>query len=355
MSIRTRLRLLREGFALDLDLELPAGGVSGVYGPSGSGKTTLLRCLAGLEPQALGHVQIGETLWQDSDKGIFVAAHRRGVGYVFQDAALFPHLSVMGNLEFARRRAPAEPLSLDQVVELTGIVRLLGRDPRSLSGGERQRVALARALLAAPQMLLLDEPMASLDRGSRLQLLPYLERMHDALRIPILYVSHAIREIARLADHVIVLQSGQVRSSGPVQEVLARLDVSGERPTAGIAVIPAVVSGHEQEHGLTRLSFDGGELLLPEEGMEIGRRVRLLAHPRDVSLSLTRAQDSSILNILPVTVTRVLPLDRSQLLVEISAGATPLLAQITRRSGDLLDIGREQRLFAQIKAVSLLS
>jgi molybdate transport system ATP-binding protein len=355
MSVHARLTLEREGFDLDLDLRLPGQGVSGVYGPSGSGKTTLLRSLAGLEPRARGRVQVGEAIWQDTDAGVFVPTHRRGVGYVFQDAGLFPQLSVRGNLEFARRRAPSERLDRDQVVALTGVAHLLSRSPQGLSGGERQRVALARALLAAPEMLLLDEPMASLDRTSRLELLPYLEALHDALGIPMVYVSHAAREIARLADHVLVLDAGRVRASGTVQEVFTRLEVAGERGAGGLAVILAVVAGHEPEHHLTRLRFDGGELVLPEQRLAVGQPVRLLIHPRDISLTMTRAHDTSILNILPVTVAASIAHGPSQLLVSLSAGATTLLAQITRRSGELLNVHEGQRLFAQIKGVSLLS
>jgi molybdate transport system ATP-binding protein len=353
--VHLRLTLDREGFDLDLDAHLPGQGVSGVYGPSGSGKTTLLRCVAGLEPRVRGRVRIGEVIWQDSDAGVFVPAHRRGVGYVFQEAALFAHLSVRGNLEYALRRAPARPLAFEQVVALTGIEHLLSRDPRGLSGGERQRVALARALLGAPRMLLLDEPMASLDRVSRLELLPYLEALHDLLRIPTLYVSHAAREMARLADHILLLETGRVRASGPVGEVFSRLDVSTERGTGGLAVIQTVVIGHEPGHRLTRLRFDGGELLLPEEGLKIGRELRVLIHPRDVSLTRTRATDTSILNILPVTVTGETRSGPAQMLVGLSCGPTPLLAEITRRSGDLLGIREGLQLFAQIKGVSLLT
>ena len=218
MSIAARFQLAWPGFSLDVDLRVPATGVTALYGPSGSGKTTLLRCVAGLERAASGFLAIGDEIWQDQTR--FVPTHQRALGYVFQDAALFPHLSVQENLEFGLRRIAAgeRRVSLDEAVDLLGIRPLLSRRPGRLSGGERQRVAIARALAVSPRLLLLDEPLAALDLARKREILPYLQRLHETLQIPVLYVTHSPDEVARLADHLVVLEQGRVLADLPVQQ-----------------------------------------------------------------------------------------------------------------------------------------
>ncbi|MBW8900864.1 MAG: molybdenum ABC transporter ATP-binding protein, partial [Massilia sp.] len=270
-GLRARLRLDRGAFRLDVDLDLPQRGISALFGHSGSGKTTILRAIAGLERAPGGHVALGGEVWQDDARGLFVPVHRRALGYVFQEASLFPHLSVRANLEFGRKRVPAHErrFTLEPVTELLGIERLLERRPDGLSGGERQRVAIARALLASPRLLLMDEPLAALDLRRKLEILPYLERMHAELAIPIVYVSHAPDEVARLADHLVLLDDGKAVASGPLTETLARVDLPPSFADDAGVVLDTRLAGHEED-ALSRLEFDGGALFVGRRREAIG-------------------------------------------------------------------------------------
>ncbi|MHB8760759.1 MAG: molybdenum ABC transporter ATP-binding protein, partial [Thiobacillus sp.] len=257
-AIRARFRLDWPGFVLDVDLNLPGQGVTALFGHSGSGKTTLLRCIAGLERAAEGELSVRGEVWQDATR--FLPTHRRPLGYVFQEASLFPHLSVRGNLEYGmkRSREPLARAALDDVVELLGIGRLLERRPEQLSGGERQRVAIARALAVKPRLLLMDEPLAALDFARKQEVLPYLERLHDELEIPVLYVSHAPDEVARLADHIIVMQDGCARAAGPLGDTLARLDLPIRLGEDVGVVLDAVVAARDAAWHLVEMAFAGG-------------------------------------------------------------------------------------------------
>ena len=356
-GIRARLRRDFGDFDLEVDLTLPGRGVTVLFGASGCGKTTLLRCLAGLEPAARGHLSVNGEVWQDDESGRFLLPHRRAIGYVFQDAALFPHLSARRNLDYGQRRVPAEArrIAFDQAVDLLGIRPLLERLPNKLSGGERQRVGMARALLTSPRLLLMDEPLAALDVGLKREILPYLERLHDELDIPVVYVTHSPEEMARLGDFLVLMERGRVRGQGPLPTMLgdlAMLSAFAEEPGA---VFEAVVAGHDSENGVTRLEFAGGQLFVPLRGEPVGRRVRCRIVPSDVSLTLTRAADSSILNILPATVAEMGPVSETgQVIVRLDAGGVPLLARITRLSCIRLDLTPARRVFAQIKAVAFL-
>ncbi|MGA7303844.1 MAG: molybdenum ABC transporter ATP-binding protein, partial [Rhodothermales bacterium] len=219
MTIDARFHIERDAFDMDVDLSVPAYGVTALFGPSGCGKTTLLRAIAGLERHSGGFLKVGDSIWQDQD--VFLPPHRRPIGYVFQEASLFPHLSVRGNLDYGKKRVPDSErlLPLDQAVALLGIEPLLERKPNSLSGGERQRVAIARALAVSPRLLLMDEPLASLDLQRKQEILPYIESLRRELEIPVIYVSHLPDEVARLADHMVLLEAGRVRASGSVQEL----------------------------------------------------------------------------------------------------------------------------------------
>ncbi len=361
-GIRARLRVDRGGFVLDVDLDLPARGVSALFGPSGCGKTTLLRALAGLERAPGAYVAIGDEVWQDEARRVFVPTHRRALGYVFQEASLFPHLSVRGNLEFgqkraarADRRAPGRGPDLARTAELLGIGHLLEQQPERLSGGERQRVAIARTLLAAPRLLLMDEPLAALDLRRKLEILPYLERLHEELALPIVYVSHSGDEVARLADHLVLLEAGRVRASGPLSETLARLELASAFGDEAGVVIEAEVAGHDGD-GLSRLRFSGGELFASRCAAEPGRRARCRIHARDVSLALERPRGTSITNILPARVTEVESAGGTgQVLVRMACGEDVLLARITERSRRELEIAPGRELWAQVKAVALLA
>ncbi|MDP2810726.1 MAG: molybdenum ABC transporter ATP-binding protein [Rhodocyclaceae bacterium] len=354
MTIRARLRVPYPAFALEVDLELPGQGVTALFGPSGSGKTTLLRCIAGLERAAGGFLEVESQPWQDGD--FFLPTHRRPLGYVFQEANLFPHLTARRNLEYGMKRVSKaeQRVDLDHAVELLGIGHLLDRLPDRLSGGERQRVAIARALLTSPRLLLMDEPLSALDQKRKDEILPYLERLHDELAIPVLYVSHAIDEVARIADHLVILDEGRALASGPALATLARLDLPTAQADDAGAVIQTTVAAHEED-SLTRLEFPGGSFLVSRRQEIVGHPLRLRIHARDVSLALSRHDDVSILNRLPVRVTGLAATHTpGHVLVGLDAGGTPLLARITERSRHLLAVTPGLTMWAQIKTVAVL-
>ncbi|MCK9259440.1 MAG: molybdenum ABC transporter ATP-binding protein [Azoarcus sp.] len=356
-GIQARFRLDYSGFALDVDLNLPGRGVTALFGHSGSGKTTCLRCVAGLERAPLGRLIVNGEHWQDADAGIFVPTHERAIGYVFQEASLFPHLSVRRNLEFGMKRVAAATrrVAWDQAVELLGIGHLLDRMPERLSGGERQRVGMARALLTSPRLLLMDEPLAALDVRLKNEILPYLERLHDELDMPVLYVSHSPDEVARLADHVVLLDQGKVVAQGGLVETLARLDLPTAFTDDAGVVVESVVAGHDERYHLTRLDFVGGSVLVARRPEAVGHRLRFRVHARDVSLAEARNENSSITNLLQAIVQEVAAADTpAHVLVRLDAGGTPLIARITRRSCDQLGIVANRRIWAQIKTVALL-
>ncbi len=331
--------------------ELPEQGITGLLGPSGCGKTTLLRAIAGLE-RAQGFCRVGGTVWQDEKT--FLPPHRRPLGYVFQEARLFPHLSVEGNLAYGLRRVPKarRRVAFREAVELLGLERLLGRSVHGLSGGEQSRVAIARALLTSPRLLLMDEPLAALDPASKQAILPYLERLHQELRMPILYVSHATDEVARLADHLLVLEGGRVKAQGPLTDLLTRLDLACAREEAE-AVVEAQVAGFDEAFQLSLLDFPGGRFFIPHP-LPLGKRVRLRVLARDVSLVLEPQQGTSILNVFPAVVTGLLEERPAQVLVRLEASGIPLLARVTKKSAHALGLAPGRRVYAQVKAVAVL-
>lgn len=352
-----KLRLDYPGFRLNVNLNLPGRGVTALFGHSGSGKTTVLRCVAGLERAPGGFLAINGQVWQDDANGIFLPTYRRPLGYMFQEASLFPHLSARKNLEYGQKRVPVQSrkVSLDQAIGLLGIEHLLDRRPESLSGGERQRVAIARALLTSPDLLLLDEPLAALDLKRKREILPYLERLHDELDIPILYVSHSPDEVARLADYLVVMTNGSVFTAGPLHETLARLDLPAAFADDAGVVLDTVVGAHDDNDSLTRLDFEGGSIYVARRPEELGRRLRCRVHARDVSLTLERAQHTSILNILAAEVVGTAATESpAHVLVRLQVNGTPLLARITRRSSNNLGIAPGLPVWAQVKAVALL-
>ncbi|MBA1189290.1 molybdenum ABC transporter ATP-binding protein [Pseudomonas entomophila] len=358
-TLQVNLRLAREDFTLAVDLSLPGCGVSALFGPSGSGKTTILRCLAGLEQADEAFIEVDGEVWQDSTRGHFLPPHRRSIGYVFQEASLFAHLDVRANLTFGWRRiAQAQRrVELEHACALLGIAHLLDRRPATLSGGEAQRVGIARALLTSPRLLLMDEPLAALDGPRKREILPYLERLHDELDIPVVYVSHAQDEVARLADHLVVLEQGRALASGPIAETLARLDLSlAQADDAGVTLDVQVLD-HDAHYHLLALRLPGQDacLRIAHGSRAPGSRLRVQVQARDVSLSLAEDQASSILNRLPVTVRACQATENpAHLLVALDAGGQPLLARITRYSADQLGVHVGQALWAQIKSVALL-
>lgn len=359
-EITARFHLPWPGFTLDVDLTLPGHGISALFGRSGSGKTTLLRCIAGLERDPGGRLAVGDELWQDT--GHWLPTHRRAIGYVFQEASLFPHLNVLGNLRYGlKRTTAAHRVSLQQAIDLFGIGTLLERKPDRLSGGERSRVAMARALAVAPRLLLMDEPLAALDHQRKQEILPYLERLHDELDIPVLYVSHAPDEVARLADHLVVLDNGRVVANGPLGETLARVDLPIRLGEDAGVVIDAVVAELDPPWHLASVAFPGGRLWLRDNGMAPGRKVRVRILARDVSLAREPQAQSSIQNTLAATITALsddthpaLTLVRLELGTSGAADRSPVLARITRRAAATLELRPGLRIWAQIKAVALI-
>ena len=354
-SIQARFRLAYPDFTLDVDLNLPGRGVTALFGHSGSGKTTLLRCIAGLQRAPDGFLGVKGEVWQDGKS--FVPTHRRPLGYVFQEASLFPHLSARGNLEYGRKRArePLDRAALDHVVDLLGIGPQLDRRPDQLSGGERQRVGIARALAVKPRLLLMDEPLAALDPARKGEILPYLERLHDELDIPVLYVSHAPDEVARLADHIVVMEAGRAVAAGPLTDTLARLDLPIKLGEDAGVVLDAVVATRDEEWHLAHMEFAGGRVWVRDAGLPLGHRARVRILARDVSLARAPVEGTSILNTLPaVVVDSVDDAHPALTLVKLRVGASPLLARLTRRSAHALELAPGQVVYAQIKAVALI-
>ncbi|MFH2052180.1 MAG: molybdenum ABC transporter ATP-binding protein [bacterium] len=359
MSLTARCRVQRRGrggFLLDADLTVPGTGVTTLWGPSGCGKTTLLRCIAGLEDQVDGRIQLAGNVWLDTDAGIDVPPHRRTLGCVFQDGLLFPHLDVRANLQFGRRRRnpPAGDEDVERAVRLLGLDGMLDRSPDTLSGGERQRVALGRALLARPDLLLLDEPLASVDAAAREDLYPFIAAIARREDIPILHVTHDRREAAALADHLVLMSAGRIAAAGPLGTMAADLDGPWAQGSDPVAVIDGQVRDRDHDFHLNRLEFAGGSLWLPGPAPAAGAKQRVLIAARDVSLSLDVPAGTSILNVLPVVVIGLRDRNESQIIVRLTAGDVPLLAIITRRSAAHLDLGAGRRLYAQVKSAALL-
>jgi molybdate transport system ATP-binding protein len=355
MSLSLELDMPRRDFRLQLQLDIPGSGITALFGRSGSGKTTLLRCIAGLERPAGARVRFNDEIWQDDTR--FVPAHRRRLSYVFQEASLFPHLNVRANLEYGLRRVPPlqRLLKLDDAVSLFGLGGILEHQPHQLSGGQRQRVALARALLASPQLLLMDEPLSNLDIASRDDVLPHLERLHDQLSIPIVYVSHEVREVMRVADHLALLDAGKLIAFGSLQDMLTRPDLPLAHQDQAGSVLEGVIAQHDSQFHLSYVDVPGGRLALSMRSAPIGKAVRVLIEARDVSLALSAPQQTSITNILPGRVLDVSDdRDPAQQLIRVDVGGKPLMARITARSVQQLKIAAGVRLYAQIKSVALM-
>lgn len=362
-AIQLRYTLARPSFKLNVELTLPSRGVTAIFGHSGSGKTTLLRCIAGLEQPDQGQLVINGEHWQDGPNTL--PTHQRPLAYVFQEASLFSHLNVQGNLDFARKRASTGVSNSDYqaIVEIMGIGHLLKQASHSLSGGERQRVAIARALLNKPKLLLMDEPLAALDYARKQELMPFLEQLHKQSALPIIYVSHAIDEVTRLADHVVVLAQGKVIDQGEPAPVLTRLKLPHAQPSsaeAQAAVPPGVVLdtqllAHDPQWHLSRVGFAGGSLWLPSQTEQVGDKLRIRVLARDVSIALSQPQQSSIANSLPATVLEVVPQANPALaLVRLGIGDIEVLAQLTRRSVAELALSPNKQVWAQLKSAAVV-
>lgn len=355
-SLSIQIALSRKDFALKVELELPANGISVLFGPSGSGKTSLLRCLAGLETPT-GTITLAGERWLDSARGLSKPTWKREIGYVFQEASLFEHLNVEQNLLYGFRRSShsVQRGELDSTLELLGIAHLLARPVQTLSGGERQRVAIARALAARPKLLLLDEPLASLDLARRKEVLPWLERLHEALSIPVVYVTHTVEELARLADFVVLLNQGLVQASGPLDSMMYNhklaLSIGDE---TGIVGRGTLIACDLQNH-VAQLSFAGARLWVRDQGIAIGTVVRLRILARDVSLALTVPENSTIQNYIQGIIESIQAfVHPSQALVRVRCAQDVVLATVTHRSLNRLGLNVGSPVWCQVKSAALI-
>ncbi len=348
------LRLAYPDFSFEIAEDFAGQGITALFGPSGCGKSTLLRVISGFEQGAKGHVRFGEEIWQDGRR--FVAPHRRGVGHVFQDARLFPHLNVRANLDYAHRRAASQPArySFDDVAEVLDLSPLFARGVTQLSGGERQRVAIGRTLLARPQLLLMDEPLAALDTRRKAEILPYIARLPRAFGLPIIYVTHALEEVTQICDRIVALSAGRVVAKGGVAETLQRLDLADVqgRFEAGAVLSGRVIAQDFALH-LTRINLSGTTLEVPEVGLAEGAEVRLRVRARDVSLALAPIEGLSIRNQLPAKILTITPdADTAFAEVLLDLGGQQLRARITRAAVQTLGLAQGQGVIALVKTVA---
>lgn len=351
-------------FSLDVAFDMPMHGITCLFGPSGCGKTTILRCIAGLT-RLRGQLSVGRETWQDDTSGVFRRPHERPIGYVFQEASLLPHLSVRGNLHYGAKRAArgngGDSLGFDETVALLGIGPLLGRAPDALSGGERQRVAVGRAILSQPRLLLMDEPLVALDQAAKEEILPYLEALHGQLSIPILYVSHDIAEVERLADRLVLLEAGRVLAAGGLPELESDPALPLLRAPDAAVTLEGQVASIDRPYELTSVAVEGGEVIVPGLRGEPGTRLRLRIRASDVSFVRTRPEGTTILNCLPAQIVSLTPQERGTAQVNVVAAmgadgrGARIIGRITRKSRDALDLQPGTNVFAQIKSVALLS
>ncbi len=342
-------------FQLDVDFSAPAQGVTALFGPSGCGKTSVLRCMAGLTHMADGRLRINGQVWQDHKT--FLPPHKRPIGYVFQEASLFPHMSVRKNLTYGLKRSKKEASSIDfdEIVTLLGLTHLLDRAPLRLSGGERQRVAIGRALMSGPELLLMDEPLAALDRMSKNEILPYLDRLSAYLAVPIFYVSHDIAEVERLADSMILMEKGRLIATGPLSEVLTRLDLPFRQDEEAAVVLTAQIVERDLQWHLARAAFPGGSLWVRDPGHPLGQTIRLRILARDVSLAASHSEGVSILNLLSAKVVELAPgSHQAVVLARLAIGETACLARLTAKSVAALQLTPGKEIWAQIKSVAIL-
>lgn len=356
-ELEARFHLNFNEFTLDVDITVPTKGVTALFGPSGSGKSTVLRCLAGLERSPTGHMKLGDDFWQDESSNLFIPTHQRPIGYVFQEPRLFNHLSVRSNLEFGYKRTPIEErhLEWDHVIELLDIAHLLDRHPQKLSLGEQQRVAIGRALLASPKVLLMDEPLASLDLKRKREVLPFIRKLHDELDIPVVYVSHSLQEILQITDTLVLMSHGKNVATGTIAELCGELQLTEYLGDMAGAVIETSVADHEEEFGLSRLAFGGGEIYVPLQTAAVGDTLRVHVLAKNVGIALDKPDvATSILNVIKATVVEVdVPeIDKHAVKVKLDIGV-PLLASISRKSLHTLRLQPGQEVYALVKAVSL--
>jgi molybdate transport system ATP-binding protein len=342
-----------DGFSLDAGFTSERG-ITALFGRSGSGKTSMIRMIAGLTRPDAGRIALDGEVLTDTVKRIFVAKHRRRFGYVFQEARLFPHLSVRQNLTYGRWFAPkgVPGESLERIVDLLDIERLLARSPQNLSGGEKQRVAIGRALLSSPRLLLMDEPLAALDEARKAEVMPFLERLRDEMDIPIVYVSHSVTEVARLADQVVVMQDGRVKAVGSATSVLSLPVASLDRREAG-ALLQGQVESVDAKHRLATIALAATRLYVPEAGLKPGKKVRVRIPSRDVMLATKRPESLSALNVLEGIIQAMTGSDDATVDVAVNCGGDVILSRITSFSAERMGLETGMPVFAIIKTVAL--
>jgi len=357
-GLKARFRGRIGAFLLDADFLAPGQGITALFGRSGCGKTSVLRCIAGLQRLGHGYCALDGELWQD-DAATFVPTHRRPIGYVFQEASLFPHMSVRRNLLYGAPRGATSgsAIGYDEVVELFGLAGLLERSPRHLSGGERQRVALGRALLSQPRLLLMDEPLSALDAAAKDEILSYLERLHARFSLPVVYVTHDLREVERLADHLVLMEAGKVVAAGPLTELQSDPSFPFARSREAAVMLDAVVRAHDARYGLLELDVAGGRFLTPASAGVVGEHRRLRVTAGDVSLAREKPGPSSIVNILNARIISATAMGEAEMIVVLGLGeggdGARLLARVTRRSWETLGLAEDMPVYAQVKGVAL--
>ena len=356
MKISTKLELERPNFSLAINLSFEINGLTAIYGASGAGKTTVLRWLAGLEKEAKGQLKVNNTVWQDKEH--YLAPQQRQIAYVFQEPRLFPHLTVENNLNYAyQRRFNNNGPTLLDVCEWLDIKHLIKRHSEQLSGGEQQRVAIARALLSSPQLILMDEPLSSLDGQSKQHIIGHLQTLQANLAIPILYVSHDFEEVSQLADHLILLDKGKISAQGPLLELCHRIDLALSHEENAASLIDAVIQQHDKTNHLTELLIDNQlPLFVTSINGRKGQQLRIRIPAKDVSINLERAENSSILNILPATISDIEnSINSPRVLIKLAIANQHLLVRLTKKSVNRLQLHIGQPVYAQIKTVALLS
>ncbi|WP_168204185.1 molybdenum ABC transporter ATP-binding protein [Aliikangiella coralliicola] len=354
-NISAKFSFRNPNFYFDIELNIPVSGITAVFGQSGAGKTTLLRCIAGLEKIAGGQLKFGEQQWQSADQ--FLPVHQRPIGYVFQESALFEHLNVLENLNYGRKRAHSgvNQEEFERIVELMGISQLLSNNAALLSGGEKQRVAIARALMMKPEILLMDEPLASLDRKRKQEVMEYLENLHRELSIPILYVSHSVEEVTRLATYIVVLERGKIVKHGDIKRVLSDHILQDMMADEPFTLLFGQVISACNEYCLTEVKIDGHTIYMPRQNVSDEQLIRLHLNARDISITLQKPQQTSVLNVFECQVIEIGDATgNGQCMVRLSLNNTELLAKISDYSRVILNLRPAQKVFAQIKAVSVV-
>ena len=357
MQIKLDVRVSLGAFNLAVVLDLPLNGVITLFGPSGAGKSTLLRCIAGLERAGRGYVQVGDEVWRDDAAGTFLPTHARSLAYVFQEPRLFSHLPVEKNLAYGYQRTPqaARYLDWDKIIDLLDLGHLLHRRPHHLSGGEKQRVAIGRALLASPKLLLMDEPLASLDQARKQEVLPFIRKLHDELDVPIIYVSHSLSEVLQITDTMVFMQQGKNIATGSLMSLCSQLELVDYLGDMSGAVIETTVAEHDDEFGLTRLHFAGQDLYVPLQHLAIGQKQRVHVLARNVGIALEAPQvTTSFLNIYQAKVIEIAQPNMTTHSVQLKLDiGVPVVASISRKSLHALQLSPGQTCYVLIKAVSL--